>query len=768
MMLRIAISILFIFSCFVQYGQSDSISSVKTTAPADSLSKKKEKQPDPEPPALGEVFKPKVSLGAGMMSFYGDLYSKHYQAPWTGRTGFDLNVSQRLSRSFMLNFNVLFGKLGANEWTDKRQQNFQSEIRSGGISLLYDFGNFIPERYKIRPWISAGVSSFEFLSKTDLYDNKGNKYYYWSDGSIKNMAEGSPGSQNAVNLVRDYRYETDIRELNADGFGKYREQAWAFPLGFGALMKVTDRVDLKIGVQYYFTTTDYIDGITSKSVGDRKGTRGNDKFVYTSFALQYDLVFKKREKMDTLPDNYFDNVDWLAIDNGDYDEDGVKDWDDKCQGTPKGAQVDAGGCPQDDDKDGVPNYADDELQTPAGMEVNMRGVALTDEYWQDWYNQYMDSTGEFNRNNEVVENFYAQKPKVDSAAAAAANEKQYTIELARYQGPVPAADMSYLLSIGDLKSAILSDNNTVVYTSGSFKDINNAVKKRDAYAADGNNHTKIGYFKNDDFVALSDEEIAKLSAEKTAANSNTSAATSTTAVSTNTSAAVTNTESAVTNTTAANTNTASATNTTASAGNEENGSFGKDDIVYRVQLGAYRHKISQSIFGNVGNVIEIESENGVFRYVTKGFRSINDAADFKANMVVEGYSDAFIAAYKNGKRIALDKTAATVVEKGKENLDDKAVFSSVNKDLISFKIQLGALRKAGDSDFEEKTKEFKDIEKQPTANGMIRYMLGDFKDYSKADKYREDLNNKGYPEAFVVAVFKGDIISIQEALELLK
>lgn len=755
MMLRIAISILFIFSCFVQYGQSDSSASVKTTGlQTDSLPKKKEKQPDPVPPALGEVFKPKVSLGAGMMSFYGDLYSKHYQAPWTGRTGFDLNVSQRLSRSFMLNFNVLFGKLGANEWTDKRQQNFQSEIRSGGISLLYDFGNFIPEKYKIRPWVSAGVSSFEFLSKTDMYDNKGNKYYYWSDGSIKNMAEGSPGSQNAVNLVRDYRYETDIRELNADGFGKYREQAWAFPLGFGALMKVTDRVDLKIGVQYYFTTTDYIDGITNKSVGDRQGTKDKDKFVYTSFALQYDLVFNKREK-DTLPDNYFDNIDFLAIDNGDYDEDGVKDWDDKCHGTPKGAQVDAGGCPLDDDKDGVPNYADDELQTPAGMEVNMHGVALTDEYWQDWYNHYMDSTGEFNR-KEVVENFYAQKPKLDSAAMAAANEKQYTIELARYQGPVPAADMAYLLSIGDLKSAILSDNNTVVYTSGTFKDINNAIKKRDAYAADGNNHTKIGYFKNDDFVALSDEELAKLSAEKTAAANS------------NTSSAVTNTNTAETGTNSAVTNTAVAANTASAGNNDENGAFGKDDIVYRVQLGAYKHKISESIFRNVGNIIEIEADNGVFRYVTKGFKSINDAADFKANMVVEGYADAFIAAYKNGKRIALDKTAATVVEKGKENLDDRAVFSSVNKDLISFKIQLGALRKAGDSDFEEKAKEFRDIEKQPTSNGMIRYMLGDFKDYSKADKYREELNSKGYPEAFVVAIFKGDIISIQEALELLK
>ena len=62
----------------------------------------------------------------------------------------------------------MFGKLGANEYSLNRNENFQSEIRSGGLNLLYDFGNFIPDYYKVRPFISLGVSGFEFLSKTDL------------------------------------------------------------------------------------------------------------------------------------------------------------------------------------------------------------------------------------------------------------------------------------------------------------------------------------------------------------------------------------------------------------------------------------------------------------------------------------------------------------------------------------------------------------------------------------------------------------------------
>ncbi|MFN8115644.1 MAG: SPOR domain-containing protein [Bacteroidia bacterium] len=724
--------IIFLFSiCSFLKAQTDSAAKVITTPTVNFTPKNNDKQ-QTDPPALGDIFKPKISLGVGMLSFHGDLYAKHYQAPWTARVGYDLNISQRLFKPLQLNFNVLFGKLGANEWIDGRQENFQSEIRSGGLSLLYDFGNFIPDNYRIRPWVSVGVNSFEFLSKTDLYDRYGNKYYYWSDGSIKNIDESAPTASLAVNLNRDYVYESDIRELNRDGFGKYQERAWAFPVGAGALMKITDRFDFKIGFQYYFTTTDYIDGITKNSLGTRSGTKQKDNFVYTSFALQYDLVFKKKSKGDTLPDDYFDNVDWLAIDNGDYDEDGVKDWDDKCHGTPKGVKVDANGCPFDDDNDGVANHADDELSSPPGFEVNMKGVALTDEYWQNWYNTYMDSGNVVK--TEIVENFY--KAKKDSASKssneAAKNENQYTVELARYSGPVPNDEMAYLLSIGDVKSTVLPDNSTVLYTAGTYKEIQNAVKRRDEFIAEGNKNAKIGYFKNGDLVTLSDSEIDKLMGGKSAP-----------------------------------TNTLSSSENQNISPNNEN-EFTKGEIVYRVQLGAYKNRISTGIFRNAGKVVELKTDDNYYRYATKGYKTIEDAANAKADLVLEGYGDAFITAYKNGKRIPMSATKATMETNEKEDITKIESFSSVDKSLVSFKIQLGALRKAGANDMEEKIKDLEGVEKQGTGSGMIRYTIASFSDYSKADKYRQELVDKGFVEAFVIAVFKGEVISIQEAQELLK
>ena len=134
-MLKKIILIAFILNCFVIKAQTDTSASniVSPTKQDDSV--KPEKEVNPGPPALGDVFKPKISLGVGMLSFHGDLYANHYQAPWTARVGYDLNISQRLSKAFQLNFNILFGKLGANEWSNNRQENFQSEIRSGGLSL---------------------------------------------------------------------------------------------------------------------------------------------------------------------------------------------------------------------------------------------------------------------------------------------------------------------------------------------------------------------------------------------------------------------------------------------------------------------------------------------------------------------------------------------------------------------------------------------------------------------------------------------------------
>ena len=106
----------------------------------------------------------------------------------------------------------------------------------------------------------------EFLSKTDLYDEDGRAYNYWSDGTIRDIAENAPNAADATLLQRDYTYESDIRELDLDGFGKYTERTWAVPVGFGAKMRLGGGFDLRFGATLHYTFTDLMDGVTDESV----------------------------------------------------------------------------------------------------------------------------------------------------------------------------------------------------------------------------------------------------------------------------------------------------------------------------------------------------------------------------------------------------------------------------------------------------------------------------------------------------------------------
>ena len=57
----------------------------------------------------------------------------------------------------------------------------------------------------------------------------------------------------------------------------------------------------------------------------------------------------------------------------DSDEDGIEDHIDQCRGTPKGVEVDATGCPKDSDEDGIYDYLDRCAGTPKGVNVDAQG-----------------------------------------------------------------------------------------------------------------------------------------------------------------------------------------------------------------------------------------------------------------------------------------------------------------------------------------------------------------------------------------------------------
>ncbi|MCW3083743.1 MAG: hypothetical protein JWP12_1109 [Bacteroidetes bacterium] len=763
MVKRLSVSLLFaLWSLFSFAQQNDAAPSDTTTTPKSAPKPKKE-----------FVFKPTIGLGTGLLSYYGDIYDKHFQNPSVSRIAYELGVSQYFTDYLQFNFYVLFGRLGANErnTVNGRNLNFESQIRAGGINLTYNFGNFLPKNRWASPYVSLGIESFEFLSKTDLYDGKSNKYYYWSDGSIRDKAQNDPLAASAVEIHRDYTYESDIRTLNYDGFGKYPERSFAVPIGVGAMMKINDYFTFKIGATMHFTFTDYIDGVSNKSTSNRVGNSKNDNFMMSSCSLNYNLGLKKKS-VDTVSEDDFKDVDFYALDLEDFDKDGVPDFRDSCQNTPLGVPVDEKGCPLDDDGDGVPNNVDDEPNTPKGMLVDTRGVQLNDSTIAYQYSVYTDSTGMFAKVEYHNHN--------GSSFKSTFYQKEYTVELGEFKKGLSPEVMTKFLSVNDISSTVVDDS-TTVYTAGRFPDLLSAENRKKELVAQGLNDAKVVYKQNGKFY-----DAPKYGNTPVASGTNTPNNSANTAGNNGGSTSGNNgggnhpangTQSGTnpvnntpTHPVATNTHPANGSgNTSGSGTGGSDAALNQQGIVLRVQLGAYHNRLSKNVFKDINDLIEIKTDDGLYKYMTGSFTNFDDAAKHKVEMLLKGYNGAFIAAYKDGKRISLMEAGAIMPKKDEQpEVSDSSAVNGANKALVIFKVQVGVFKSEPPADKQEQYNKVKGITKEATSTGLNRYTAGSFNDYKAAVALKNELVKNGITDAFVVAFFNGEYISIQEALELAK
>lgn len=692
-------------------------------------------------PLGSSVFKPTIGLGAGMFSFFGDLSNKTFQSPTTGRIGFDLTVSQPFNDYLKINFYVLWGKLGITEDKLIRNANFESSIRIGGFTVQYDFVNFIPKTKGIRPYIATGFESFEFLSKTDVYDKNGAKYFYWTDGSIKNISESSPNAPSAIELVRDYKYETDIRQLNVDGFGKYPERSFAIPVSGGLIFQLGNRVEFKAGTTMHFSFTDYIDGITNKSKNDRVGNKRNDYFMMTSFSLHYDLLGPMREP-DTLPANWFDGVDFYALETGDADGDGVRDTSDLCPETPSGVLVNTKGCPGDDDGDGVPNHLDKELDTKPKASVDADGITLTDAMMKKQWELYSDTTGQF---AEVISYFHGPYEKDGKRSRSSGGSltppgeefipSEYTILLYSSKTGLPTDVMSKFLSVKDIETTTQPDS-AISYTAGHYTNYNEAVKRKNSFIKDGVPNAKVVYRKGDQFFEANSDIITELLKKRNAT----------------TKPAIIKGEGGTDNALVESTK----------------------GVVFRVQLGAYKKRLSKKLFPGLPDLVEVKTEDGLYKYMTGAYSTFSEAAKNKVDIVAKGYTGAFIAAYKDGQRVSLTSVGATPVKKQDkaevDNTNDSNKPVNVfNKNLVTFKIQVGVFKGEPPTQISFKYKKvIEGVQSEPTEDGLTRYFVGSSNNYEEMVKLKGKMKTYGIDDAFVIAYFNGHYITAQEALELIK
>lgn len=333
---------------------------------------------DPEP--LIPNFKPEIGIGKGVLTYYGDVENTFNANPFVNNIGTSFNISRDINDYAWFNFFVIYGTLSGNEDRPVRNLNFKTSIINGGISVSYNFSNLYDNPLPIDPYISLGIGLFEYNSKTDLKKGDTLNYFYWDDGTIRDMPQTDQNTLEAQIISRDYIYETDLREEYVDDLGRYTQFGLGIPFDIGFTFQVNPYVSMRFGNQYTFTFTDKIDNVTPESSGDRKGQEGNDKFMYTYVSLQVDLYADPGQGGESLfgDETDFSDVDLSKIEDEDEDKDGVNDIMDECPKTPNGVNVDAKGCPVDSDGDGIADFRDKEKNTPEGRAVDKFGRSLSD------------------------------------------------------------------------------------------------------------------------------------------------------------------------------------------------------------------------------------------------------------------------------------------------------------------------------------------------------------------------------------------------------
>ncbi len=82
-----------------------------------------------------------------------------------------------------------------------------------------------------------------------------------------------------------------------------------------------------------------------------------------------------------------------------------------------------------------------------------------------------------------------------------------------------------------------------------------------------------------------------------------------------------------------------------------------EGIVYKVQIGAFRTAVREDVFSDMTPVTGERLDNGLVRYTAGLFTGSDQAEEAKEKVRERGYRDAFVVAYRDGKRITLAEAA---------------------------------------------------------------------------------------------------------------
>lgn len=239
---------------------------------------------------------------------------------------------------------------------------FRNNVIQGSINVYWNISNTLFNMNKRNKSVNTGKPIKERKFSLYTYTGVGMSVF---DPHVMYIDNNAPATFDGIELQTD------------------RTSSVFIPFAIGTKFKLSKVVDFNVEYGVTFMLNDRLDGLEFNHPSRRK----NDAFSAISMGFDFKLGGKKTDKEHIQWKNPIEPVyeELAKLDKmertlkkltTDSDEDGVSDYFDKDNETPKGVAVDGSGKPIDVDGDGVPDYMDLDPFTDPGASVDEFGKAL--------------------------------------------------------------------------------------------------------------------------------------------------------------------------------------------------------------------------------------------------------------------------------------------------------------------------------------------------------------------------------------------------------
>ena len=228
-----------------------------------------------------------MGINVGINSYFGDLNNNSLHIPFYRPFGAQIYMEWEIFRSTRLSAGFFSGSIFGDERTAQRNLNFKTSLLIPHIGLSFRIAQFYQRVYAL--YFFVGAEMIFFNPTGNLKNAQGETYYYWADGTVRNLPEIPSNLTSASIINPDTYYEADYRNLNFDNVSKYPRSAFSVPVGLVLEGNLNRGFCARAGATFHYTFTDYLDNITVNSIGSRKGNAAPDKFLFSYIGIIYNL-----------------------------------------------------------------------------------------------------------------------------------------------------------------------------------------------------------------------------------------------------------------------------------------------------------------------------------------------------------------------------------------------------------------------------------------------------------------------------------------------